>query len=75
MFTEKDIDQIHNKGITLDQVNNQINRLKNGMTHSELRSAATVGRGIHLFDSDTVNELVELYSTQKETNSCTNRTL
>jgi len=45
MFTEKDIKQIHNKGITLDQVNAQIHRLKNGMTHSNLLSAATVGRG------------------------------
>ena len=66
MFTEKDIKQIHNKGITLDQVNAQIHRLKNGMTHSNLLSAATVGRGIHSFGDNEIDDLVALYEKQKE---------
>lgn len=66
MFTEQDINQIHQKGITLDQVNAQINRLKNGMTHSHLLAAATVGRGIHSFEENEIEELVALFVEQKE---------
>lgn len=66
MFSEKDIEQIHNKGITLDQVNAQINRLKNGMTHSNLLAAAKVGRGIHAYDALESNDLVKFYDSQKE---------
>lgn len=66
MFTEKDINQIHNKGITLDQVNAQINRLKNGMTHSDLLSAATINRGIHAFEDDEAAQIITLYEAEKE---------
>ncbi|SEP92874.1 protein of unknown function [Hyunsoonleella jejuensis] len=66
MFTEKDIEQIHRKGITLDQVNAQIDRLKNGMTHSRLLAAATVGRGIHRFDESEIDGLIKLYDEKKE---------
>lgn len=66
MFSEKDIEQIHNKGITLDQVNAQIDRLKNGMTHSNLLAAAKVGRGIHAYDAPESNDLVKFYDSQKE---------
>ena len=66
MFTEKDINQIHDKGITLDQVNAQINRLKNGMTHSDLLSAATINRGIHAFEDDEVMHIIKLYEAEKE---------
>ncbi|PQV51661.1 uncharacterized protein DUF4301 [Jejuia pallidilutea] len=66
MFTEKDIDQIHDKGITLDQVNAQINRLKNGMTHSDLLSAATINRGIHAFQNEEIAPIIQLYENKKE---------
>ena len=66
MFTEKDINQIHDKGITLDQVNAQISRLKNGMTHSHLLFAATIGKGIHAYNAEETQNLIALYETSKE---------
>ncbi|TBN03333.1 DUF4301 family protein [Hyunsoonleella flava] len=68
MFSEKDIEQIYNKGITLDHVNAQIDRLKNGMTHSKLLAAATIGRGIHAYKGNEIDSLVQLYEDQKEQN-------
>lgn len=66
MFTEKDINQIHDKGITLDEVNAQIKRLKNGMTHSDLVSAATIGKGIYSYNSDETEQLISFYESRKE---------
>ncbi|MEW4923298.1 DUF4301 family protein [Algibacter sp. 2305UL17-15] len=62
MFTDKDIEQISAKGIGLDQVNAQVERLKDGMTHSNLVSAATIGRGIQSFEQDEFDDLVNLYN-------------
>ena len=39
MFTEKDIQQIKSKGITLKQVEAQVSRIKNGMSYSNLIAA------------------------------------
>ena len=66
MFTEKDLEQIHNKGITIDQVNAQISRLKNGMSFSNLVAAATVGKGIETYNEDEKKLLIDLYDTKKE---------
>ena len=66
MFAEKDIEQIHDKGITLDEVNAQIKRLKHGMTHANLLSAATIGRGINAYDAEEVEALIALYEARVE---------
>lgn len=66
MFTDKDIEQIEAKGISLEEVKAQVARLKNGMTHSHLLSAATIGRGIHAFDDKQVNEFINFYRKAKE---------
>ncbi|TXG36860.1 DUF4301 family protein [Seonamhaeicola maritimus] len=65
MFTEKDIQHIHNKGITIDQVNSQIQRLKNGMSYSKLLAAATIGRGIERFSEAESQELIQLFDGKK----------
>ena len=46
MFSDKDIEQIKNHGLTMQQVHAQIELIKSGMTHSKLISAATIGNGI-----------------------------
>ncbi|TXE09579.1 DUF4301 family protein [Seonamhaeicola algicola] len=66
MFTEKDIKQIHSKGITIDQVNNQIERLKNGMSYSKLLAAATINKGIESFTDAEATEYIKLYEKQKD---------
>jgi uncharacterized protein YecE (DUF72 family) len=66
MFSEKDINQIHDKGITLDQVNAQIKRLKNGMSYSNLVSAATIGKGIEQYDEKETQEFIKLYEARQD---------
>ncbi|MFI1772933.1 DUF4301 family protein [Thalassobellus citreus] len=65
MFTKKDIQQIENKGITQEQVNAQISRIKNGMSYSNLIEAATIGKGIASFNEDETKVLIELYNAKQ----------
>ena len=48
MFSDKDIQQIKNKGITVDEVNAQVTRLKDGMTFSNLEASGEV-LALHTF--------------------------
>ncbi|WP_299553427.1 DUF4301 family protein [Seonamhaeicola sp.] len=66
MFTEKDIQLIHKKGITVDQVYAQIARLKNGMSYSKLLAAATIGRGIERFSENEMQDYISYYEKKKE---------
>ncbi|MEC3906575.1 DUF4301 family protein [Tamlana sp. 2201CG12-4] len=66
MFTDRDIKQIHDKGISLDQVNAQIKRLKNGMSHSNLVAAATLGKGIEHYDEREIQTYIELYEVSQK---------
>ena len=45
-FSKKDIEQIENKGLTIEQVNAQIDLLKEGLPFINLKSAATIENGI-----------------------------
>lgn len=66
MFSDKDIQQIKNKGITVDQVNSQVLRLKNGMSYSHLIAAATIGKGIERYDESDILNFIELYEQKKD---------
>ncbi|GAL66339.1 ribosylnicotinamide kinase homolog [Jejuia pallidilutea] len=66
MFTENDIQQIKNKGITLEQVNAQVLRIKNGMSYSNLIAAATVGKGIEKFNDTETKELIRFYESKQD---------
>src|SRR5690606_6695943 len=46
MFTEKDIQQINDYGLTVEKVNSQIETIKSGMTYSNLIEPAAIGNGI-----------------------------
>ena len=65
MLLEKDIQQITNKGITKEMVNAQISRIKNGMTYSNLKSAATIGRGIKLYKTEEIQGFIDVYKSKK----------
>jgi hypothetical protein len=65
MFTENDIAQIKNKGITLKQVTAQVNRIKNGMSYSDLVSAATIGKGIASFNDKQTQDYITLYEAKQ----------
>lgn len=66
MFTEKDLKQIKNKGITENQVNDQVSLLKNGMSFSNLVAAATIGEGIEKYSTDAIKDIISYYETKKE---------
>ncbi|MDO6760593.1 DUF4301 family protein [Tamlana sp. 2_MG-2023] len=65
MFLDKDVEQIYKKGITIDQVRGQITRLKDGMTHSELVGAATIGKGIENYNEAETEKLIQFYDINK----------
>ena len=46
MFSDKDLAEIKNHELTVDQINGQIAQIKSGMAFSKLKEAATVGNGI-----------------------------
>ncbi|SFZ89646.1 protein of unknown function [Flaviramulus basaltis] len=65
MFTEKDIQQIENKGITLKQVEAQVSRIKNGMSYSNLISAATIGSGIESYNESETEDLIKSFEAKQ----------
>lgn len=65
MFSEKDINQIQDLGITIDKVNEQIERLKDGMSYSNLDAAATIGKGIEKYEKDEIQNFIELYEAKR----------
>ncbi|MFV9549805.1 DUF4301 family protein [Algibacter sp. PT7-4] len=65
MFSDKDIQQIKSKGITIEQVSAQVSRLKNGMTFSNLVAAATIGKGIESYDTKETQEFLKLYEAKQ----------
>lgn len=66
MFSDKDIQQIQGKGITVDGVNAQVNRIKNGMSYSNLLSAATIGKGIESYGDSDIQGFVDFYEDKKK---------
>ena len=50
MFTQKDIQQITNCGLTIEKVKAQIEVIKSGMSYSNLIAAANIGSGILKID-------------------------
>jgi len=46
MFSDKDLAEIKNHELTVDQINGQIAKIKSGMAFCKLKEAATVGNGI-----------------------------
>ena len=46
MLSEKDLKQIAQKGITPEQIENQLNEFKTGFPFLKLEAAAAIGKGI-----------------------------
>lgn len=61
-ITEKDIQQIKSKGLTVEKVAQQIDIFKRGIPPVNLREAATVGRGILSFEEDDLIQLAAIYN-------------
>lgn len=68
-FTDKDIKQIESKGLTVQQVNKQIETFKMGLPFSNLVSAATVDDGISRLDNKQIDDYITLFEQEKDNKS------
>ena len=57
MFTEKDLEQIKNKGTDLETVHGQIENFKRGFPPIRLQAPAIPGKGIHRYPEEKVQAL------------------
>lgn len=61
MFTRYDIEQMHEKGITPEMVEEQIQLFKKGFPYMKLVKPATIGDGIIRLDTDELDSLIDIY--------------
>ena len=64
-FNEKDILQIEKKGISNDEVEDQIAIFKRGNLKVNITEAATVGKGISRIEATEKHELIDFYNSEK----------
>ncbi|VAV84682.1 Unknown conserved in Flavobacteria [hydrothermal vent metagenome] len=65
-FTEKDINQIRQKGLTLEKVKSQIALFKKGVPFVNLESAATKGKGILSLNKEETQHYVTLFDSNRD---------
>ncbi|MCB7481677.1 DUF4301 family protein [Christiangramia sediminis] len=68
-FSEKDILQIEEKGLSTKEVEEQIEIFKRGNIKVNIIEAATTGNGISEVDSAEKRELIEFYDAEKDKHS------
>ncbi len=68
-FSDKDIEHIKSKGISIDAINAQIKRLKGGMAFSNLVSAAKIGSGIEHYDENETKRYIKFYEEKQNERS------
>jgi hypothetical protein len=61
-FTDRDLEQIKEMGLTPEKVLLQIESFKKGFPHSRLNRPCTVGDGIHVFSRPDLKRYAERYS-------------
>ncbi len=70
MFSDKDLQQIEAKGITLDVVEKQLQFFRQGVPFTNLVEAATIGNGILKYSKKEQEQFVTLFE-----NECANRSI
>lgn len=65
MFTQEDTIQLQEKGITLEQVQGQLQNFRQGFPYLRLQSAAAIGRGIIRPTSEEADEYVAQWAQYK----------
>ena len=63
MFTDKDLSQIKNHGLTLESVEKQLENFRQGFAFLSIDRAAVAGDGIRVFDKEQMNHFADIYST------------
>jgi len=61
MFTQKDLEQIRQRGMTQKQIEQQIENFKNGFPYIRLIAPAVKGKGIHVLRESALNDYVDFY--------------
>ena len=64
-FTEKDIQQIENKGLTLNNIESQIALFKSGIPFTNIAEAATLENGITELDETLIKDSIAYFETKK----------
>ena len=65
MLSQQDLKQIAQKGITAEQIENQLNEFKTGFPFLKLEAAAGIGRGIIAPNADERKQLEEVWNQYK----------
>ena len=68
-FTEKDIQQIESKKLTVEKVNAQIRLFKSGIPFVNLKNAANIGNGILKFSEADKKHAIELFEKKRNQKS------
>lgn len=65
-FSQQDLKQIKKQGLTLEEVNQQLEDFNNGFPYMWIVKPATVGDGIRQYDDKQTAEFVKLYEDNKD---------
>jgi len=70
VFTDKDLGQIEEHGITIDEAHRQLDLFKMPKSFLKLAGPCTVGDGITVFDPEKMSSLIEIYETGGPGHNC-----
>ena len=65
-LTKKDIEQLINHGLTVDEVLKQVETITNGIPYLDIVTPASVGNGIELISDANQHNLINYYEKNKE---------
>ena len=64
-FSENDVKQIKAKGLTVDQVNSQIELFKSGIPFTNIYEAATIGNGILALNENNIASFISTFEAKR----------
>lgn len=60
-FSQKDINQIHSHGLTIEEIKRQLNDFRTGFSYANIISPASTTNGIFILDENERNTYIEKY--------------
>ena len=61
-FNNNDLELIKSKGITIETIEEQLNRFKTGFPYLKIRSVATIGNGIVRLSDEEIDECINVWN-------------
>jgi len=61
MFTKKDLEQIRDRGISIEQIEAQMDSFRKGFPFAKLKAPAIIGSGILSFSNKTAESLIDTF--------------